>query len=85
MISRCSEDYRWWWKSFVVSGSTALYVFAYSIWYFAKLESNMAITYMLYFGYMSVICMGFFLVTGTMGFLSTYLFNYVIYSSIKVD
>lgn len=62
---RCSEDYRWWWRSFLTSGSTALYVFLYSVAYFVRLEGNMFVTYLLYFGYMGVISLGFFLVTGT--------------------
>ena len=36
----CAEDYRWWWRSFMNSGSTALFVFLYAIFYFAKLEGN---------------------------------------------
>lgn len=60
----CAEDYRWWWRSFMTSGSTALYVFLYSIVYFSRLESNMFVTYLLYFGYMAVISLGVFLVTG---------------------
>lgn len=46
------------------TGSTALYVFLYSIVYFSRLESNMFVTYLLYFGYMAVISLGVFLVTG---------------------
>jgi hypothetical protein len=46
------------------AGSTALYVFLYSIVYFSRLESNMFVTYLLYFGYMGVISLGVFLVTG---------------------
>jgi transmembrane 9 superfamily member 2/4 len=66
-------------------GSTALYVFLYSIVYFSRLESNMFVTYLLYFGYMFVISLGVFLVTGTIGFFSCMYFNYQIYGSIKVD
>jgi len=80
----CAEDYRWWWRSFLTSGSTAIYVFLYSIAYFSRLEGNMVVTYMLYFGYMGVISLGVFLVTGTFGFLSCLFFNYSIYASIKV-
>merc|ERR1711972_394354 len=29
-----SEDYNWWWRSFLSSGSSAAYVFMYSIMYF---------------------------------------------------
>lgn len=60
----CAEDYHWWWRSLLTSGSTAIYVFLYSIIYFARLESNMFVTYLLYFGYMAVISMGIFLITG---------------------
>ena len=60
----CAEDYRWWWRSFLTSGSTAVYIFIYSIIYFHRLESNMPVTYLLYFGYMGVISLGAFLITG---------------------
>merc|ERR1712203_725385 len=30
-----SEDYRWWWRSFLASGSSAPYVFVYAIIYFS--------------------------------------------------
>ena len=80
-----SEDYRWWWRSVMTSGSTAIYVFLYSIAYFSRLESNMTVTYLLYFGYMFIISVGVFLITGTIGFFSCLYFNHMIYSSIKVD
>lgn len=81
----CSEDYRWWWRSLLSSGSTALYVFMYSVVYFARLESNLFVTYLLYFSYMGIISIGVFLVTGTIGFFACLYFNYQIYGSIKVD
>jgi len=81
----CSEDYRWWWRSFLTSGATALYVFLYSAFYFSKLESNLAITYILYFSYMSMLCLGMFLLTGVIGYLSALWFTKKIYASIKVD
>eukprot|EP01038_Epipyxis_sp_PR26KG_P012781 gene12781-17137_t len=81
----CGEDYHWWWRSMLTSGSTALYVFLYSVIYFANLESNMFVTYLLYFGYMAIISLAAFLITGTMGFFSCLYFNYQIYGSIKVD
>merc|ERR1711920_828928 len=31
-----SEDYRWWWRAFLSSGSSAMYVFLYSILYFSS-------------------------------------------------
>merc|ERR1712096_395251 len=34
----CGEDYNWWWRSFLTSGSSAVYLFLYSCFYFTKLE-----------------------------------------------
>jgi len=81
----CAEDYLWWWRAFLTSGSTAAYVFLYSAFYFSKLESNLPITYFLFFGYMSIISFGIFLFTGTIGLYAALWFNVVIFRSIKVD
>lgn len=81
----CCEDYHWWWRSLLASGSTSVYVFLYSVAYFSRLESNMLVTYLLYFGYMGVISLGTFMVTGTIGFFACLYFNLKIYGSIKVD
>jgi transmembrane 9 superfamily protein 2/4 len=81
----CSEDYHWWWRSFLTSGSTAFYVFLYSAFYFSKLEANLTITYFIYFGYMTIICFGMFLITGLVGYSAALWFTKKIYSSIKVD
>lgn len=81
----CAEDYNWWWRSFLCSASTGLYVFLYSAMYFTKLESNRWVTYALYFGYMAIICIGISLVTGLVGFSASLWFTKKIYSSIKID
>jgi transmembrane 9 superfamily protein 2/4 len=82
----CAENHRWWWFSFFAPGSTALYTFIYSIFWFKSLEaSKMLMTYVLYFGYMGLICSGLFLVTGTVGALSSMWFIKTIFGTIKVD
>lgn len=81
----CAEDYNWWWRSFLISGSTAGYVFIYSAFYFSKLEANLAITYFLYFGYTTIAAFGLFLLTGVVGFSAALWFCRKIYGSIKVD
>ncbi len=157
----CAEDYNWWWRSFLTSGSSALYMFGYGILYFvtkvrsvwgsvsvcakglalpcashygeiavvkslalhacgsirpfhaccyhrifsspisarlacglaslsracgcAQLEITQFVSTLLYFGYMSMMAFAFFLLTGTIGFLSCLAFVRKIYSSIKVD
>lgn len=48
----CSEDYQWWWRSFIVSGGSAIYILFYSIFYFfTKLEITEFIPTLLYMGY----------------------------------
>lgn len=81
----CSEDYHWWWRSFCNAGSTAIYVFLYSIVYFQQLEANSVATYMLYFGYMALSCMGLFCMMGAVGIFMSLWFNKVIFASIKID
>jgi len=81
----CTEDYRWWWRSFLTSGSTAMYVFAYSCVYYTRLEPTHAVTTVLYFGYMAISCIGLLLLTGCVGFFSCMIFCRKIYASVKVD
>lgn len=82
----CSEDYHWWWKSFLTAGSCAGYTLLYSIWYYlTKLDINEFVPSLIYFGYMSVFSLTVFLITGTIGFYSCFWFNTQIYGSIKVD
>ncbi|CAM9576671.1 unnamed protein product [Phaeothamnion confervicola] len=82
----CAEDHRWWWRSIFWSGSCAGYMFLYAMWYFAvELEMTGFVSSMLYFGYTAIICLSFFLVTGTVGFFSCYWFISTIMGSIKVD
>jgi len=81
----CAEDYQWWWRSFCTSGSLSIYLFIQSIHYFTSLETNNVATYFLYFGYMGLICIGVFLMTGSVGFFSALMFNKTIYGAIKVD
>ena len=81
----CSENYHWWWRSFLTSGSTAIYVFIYSAIYFTRLEPDLWVTYLLYFGYMAMLSIAMFLVTGSVGFSSCLWFTRKIYGSIKVD
>mmetsp|Transcript_12850 Transcript_12850/g.29902 ORF Transcript_12850/g.29902 Transcript_12850/m.29902 type:complete len:406 (+) Transcript_12850:2-1219(+) len=81
----CGENYHWWWRSFCTAGSTALYVFFYSILYFKQLQANLFVTYVLYFGYMSLVSIGLFMMTGFIGVASSLWFNKTIFGSIKID
>jgi transmembrane 9 superfamily member 2/4 len=81
----CSEDYHWWWRSFCNGGSTAVYVFIYSFFYFKELEVNTFATYVLFFGYMFLVCAGLFMMMGFVGVSTSLWFNKTIFASIKID
>merc|ERR1719291_1405727 len=81
-----SEDYRWWWPSFFASGSSALYVFLYTILYFSsRLQIEKMVSTLLYFGYMLIMSTLFFLLTGSIGTISSLYFTRAIYGAVKID
>ena len=81
-----AEDYRWWWRSFLTSGCSALYLFVYCcVYFFTRLQITKAVSLFLYFGYTLILTSLFFFMTGTVGFLSCYWFISKIYSAIKSD
>lgn len=81
----CAEDYHWWWRAYLTSGSTALYLFVYCIHYFTRISISGAASTFLYFGYTSIMVLLFFLLTGTVGFFACFWFVRKIYSVVKVD
>jgi len=82
----CAEDYHWWWKSFVVSGGSALYLMGYSIFYFFNRLNIMGFTpTLLYFMYSFLMSISFWMLTGTIGFYAAYIFIRKIYGAIKID
>eukprot|EP01096_Ripella_sp_DP13-Kostka_P010328 TRINITY_DN4044_c0_g1_i1.p1 TRINITY_DN4044_c0_g1~~TRINITY_DN4044_c0_g1_i1.p1 ORF type:complete len:653 (-),score=306.02 TRINITY_DN4044_c0_g1_i1:177-2075(-) len=81
----CSEDYHWWWRSYLTPGASALYMFLYSIFYFmTKLHITSFVSAILYFGYTLIMALAFFVLTGSIGFYSCYFFVLKIYASVKV-
>ncbi|MGH0176477.1 UNVERIFIED_CONTAM: hypothetical protein FKN15_077776 [Acipenser sinensis] len=82
----CAEDYRWWWRTFLVSGGSAFYVLIYAIFYFVnKLDIVEFIPSLLYFGYTALMVLSFWLLTGTIGFYAAYMFIRRIYAAVKID
>merc|ERR1719362_690101 len=82
----CSEDYHWWWRSYLTSGSSALYLLLYSTFYFfTKLDMSKTVPTVMYFGYMFMCSYSFFILTGTIGFVACFLFVRAIYASVKID
>lgn len=81
----CGEDYHWWWRAYCTSGTSAVYLFLYAVYYYTKLEVTKFVPTMVYFGYMAVISYGFFCLTGTVGFYSCLWFVRKIYGAVKFD
>ena len=84
-INLCYGDHKWWWKSFFVSASPALYVLIYSIIYFFNLGLTRLSAIVVYFLINILISMVVALVLGSCGTLLTFWFVFYIYSKIKID
>lgn len=79
-VQLCSENYHWWWQSFLVGGGSAVWVFGYCVWYYLfKLHISGFVSSMLFFTYSFMACCVYGLLTGTVGFLSAYAFVRRIY------
>ena len=84
-INLCYGDHKWWWKSFFISASPALYVLIYSFLYFFYLGLTRLSAIIVYFLIMFLITIVVALVLGSCGTLLTFWFVYYIYSKIKID
>jgi len=81
-----AENHQWQWNAFLASGSTAVYVFLYSIFYFFyKTQMTGFLQVAFYFGYMFLFCTGLFFACGTVGVWGAGFFVRKIYSSLKID
>eukprot|EP00657_Telonema_sp_P-1_P008879 TRINITY_DN3112_c0_g1_i9.p1 TRINITY_DN3112_c0_g1~~TRINITY_DN3112_c0_g1_i9.p1 ORF type:complete len:356 (+),score=105.60 TRINITY_DN3112_c0_g1_i9:88-1155(+) len=82
----CHGDYEWWWRSFLTSGSCAVHVFLYSIFYYhTQLSITKTLSMFLYFGYNLALSLVLFVLTGTIGYQATLVFVRKIFSSVKLD
>ncbi|KAK5114020.1 hypothetical protein LTR62_003143 [Meristemomyces frigidus] len=85
-IQLCNENYNWWWQSFLLGASPALWIFAYSIYYFLHhLHIDGALSTALFFSYSFLACGTLGVALGTVGFLTAYAFVGRIYGAVKVD
>ncbi|KAI9727425.1 MAG: hypothetical protein M1834_008431 [Cirrosporium novae-zelandiae] len=85
-IQLCSENYHWWWQSFLVGSGSSLWVFVFCIWYYStRLNITGFVSGILFFSYSFLSCAVYGLLTGTVGFLAAYAFVRRIYGAVKVD
>jgi len=81
-----SEDWNWWWRSYLTSGAAAFYMFLYAgFYYWSSLELDGFVPTLLYFGYCAIICCFFFVMTGSIGFYASHWFVRKIYRAIRQD
>jgi len=85
-IRLCSEDHRWWWKSFCDTATCGVWFFLYSIW-FVVMRMNLTgvLPIIVYFTYMAMMSLAAGLYCGSVSFLSTLWFVKTIYRSVKLD
>jgi len=80
------EDHRWWWRSFFSGGSTGFFVYAYCFFYYFERSSMFGFMQTsFFFGYMLLAAYAAFIMLGTVGFASSFVFVLRIYRAIKCD
>ncbi|XP_056868581.1 transmembrane 9 superfamily member 1 [Takifugu flavidus] len=80
------EDYRWWWRSILSTGSTGIFIFAYSVFYYWNRSSMSGLVQSTeFFGYSLLTSMVFSLMLGSVSFWASLAFIRYIYCSIKMD
>jgi transmembrane 9 superfamily protein 2/4 len=76
-----AENWSWWWRSFLVGAGSAVWVFAYSVWYFyTSLSVQGWVSGLLFFAYSTLACCVYGVLVGTAGFLASYAFVRKIYT-----
>ncbi|KAK3390155.1 hypothetical protein B0H63DRAFT_389211 [Podospora didyma] len=82
----CAENYNWQWRAFLAAGTSAVYIFLNAlIYWITKLSLSGFAGSVLYIGYSLLISFLFFILTGSIGFFSSWWFVRKIYASIKID
>jgi len=85
-LQLCTEDHRWWWKSFMNCAASGLYLLLYSLWFLrSKLQLVGVLPVAVYLTYMTMISLAFSLFCGAVGFYSCFWFTKKIYGAVKVD
>eukprot|EP00903_Cladosiphon_okamuranus_P013038 g12165.t1 len=80
------ENYHWQWVSFLSAGSTAGYVYLYSIYYlWFKTQQSGFMQLSFFFGYMGLFCAALAVMCGSIGVMGSTVFVKQIYRNIKVD
>ncbi|KAL0217804.1 hypothetical protein RCL1_008653 [Eukaryota sp. TZLM3-RCL] len=80
----CSENYLWWWRSFLYPASSALYFLAYAVYFLiTSLDLVKLSSVVTFLCYISIVTVAFGLLAGSVGFFGVYAFTNKIFSSIN--
>lgn len=80
------EDYQWWWRSVLSTGSTGLFIFVYSVFYYRNRSSMSGLVQTTeFFGYSLLTAFVFSLMLGSVSFWASLAFIRHIYRSLKMD
>jgi transmembrane 9 superfamily member 1 len=81
-----SEDYHWWWRSFMSGGMVGVFVFLHAVvFYYGHSEMSGFLQGSFFFGNMALVAFAFFLMFGAIGFTAAFWFVHYIYSASKSD
>ncbi|CAO2210612.1 unnamed protein product [Urochloa humidicola] len=83
----CVEDWRWWWRAFFASGSVALYILGYAVYYLVFDLHSLAgpVSAALYIGYSLLMALAVMLATGAVGLGASFCFVHYLFSTVKLD
>jgi transmembrane 9 superfamily protein 2/4 len=86
-LGLCVEDWRWWWRAFFASGSVALYILAYAVYYLVFDLHSLAgpVSAALYVGYSVLMALAIMLATGAVGLGASFCFVHYLFSTVKLD
>ena len=82
----CAENYHWWWMSFIAPASSGIYAFAFSFYYLSilvKLDNVLIIVESV--GYLLIFSILFSILTGAIGFITSFIFIDKLFGNVKVD
>ncbi|CAM8913434.1 unnamed protein product [Rhodiola kirilowii] len=84
-IQLSAEDHEWWWRSILRGGSTAIFMFANCIIFYARSNMRGFLQLCFFLGYSACMCYAFFLMLGAISFYASFIFVRRIYSAVKSE
>ncbi|KAI9195239.1 hypothetical protein LWI28_013085 [Acer negundo] len=84
-IQLSAEDHEWWWRSIFCGGSTAIFMFCYSIFFYFRSTMSGFMQLSFFLGYNAAMCYAFFFIFGAISFHTSLIFVRHIYQAVKSE